>query len=168
VGLYQVDKLMTEARRLAREYRAAMGKPLAGISAELAVHDAIRLMDLEAVPAGTPGYDALGRGDRDGKRIQVKGRAIFDESKSGQRIGQLRTEQEWDSVMLVLMDQDYEPVEIYEAERDDVLEAVDKSSNNRSKRGAVSVAKFKNIGRLVWTREEGELEDEVWDNQADR
>jgi len=168
VGLYQVEKLMSEARRLAREYRLAMGKPLAGISAELAVHDAIRLMDLEAVPVGVGGYDAVGRGPRTGKRIQIKGRAIFDESKGGQRIGQLKTEQEWDSVMLVLMDANYDPVEIYEADREEVLEAMDKSSGNRSKRGAVSVARFKIIGRLVWTREDGVVEDAVWDNQADR
>lgn len=168
VALYQVDKLMSEARRLAREYRMAMGKPLAGISAELAVHDAVRLMDLEPVPVGTGGYDAVGHGAREGKRIQIKGRAIFDETKGGQRIGQLKAEQEWDSVMLVLMDDSYEPVEIYEAEREDVLEALDKSSGARSKRGALSVARFKIIGHLVWSREEGALDDEVWDNQADR
>lgn len=168
VGLYQVDKLMAEARRLAREYRLAMGKPLAGISAELAVHDAMRLADLEAAPKGVGGYDAVGRGKRAGKRIQIKGRAIFDESKGGQRIGQLKTEQEWDSVMLVLMDENYDPVEIYEAEREDVLEAVDKTGSSRSRRGAVSVAKFKIIGHLVWTREHGVEDDEVWDNQAGR
>lgn len=168
MGLYQVDKLMGEARRLAREYRLAMGKPLAGISAELAVHDAIRLMDLEAAPKGTGGYDAVGHGQREGKRVQIKGRAIFDESKGGQRIGQLKVEQDWDSVMLVLMDDNYEPVEIYEAERDEVLEAADKTSSNRSKRGAVSVAKFKIIGRLVWSRENGIEDDGIWDNQAGR
>jgi len=120
------------------------------------------------VPVGVGGYDAVGHGPRAGKRIQIKGRAIFDESKGGQRIGQLKTEQEWDSVMLVLMDSSYEPVEIYEADREEVLEAMDKSSGNRSKRGAVSVARFKIIGRLVWTREDGVVEDAVWDNQADR
>lgn len=166
--MYQVDKLMGEARRLAREYRLAMGKPLPGISAELAVHDACRLLDLEAVQAGTGGHDAVGRGRLEGKRIQIKGRAIFDEGKSGQRIGQLKTEQAWDSVVLVLMDEGYEPYEIYEAERDDLLEAVDKTSSNRGKRGAVSVARFKAIARLVWTRENGVEDDGVWDNQASR
>ena len=159
---------MGEARRLAREYRLAMGKPLAGISAELAVHDAMRLLDLEAAPKGIGGYDAVGQGQRAGKRIQIKGRAIFDETKGGQRIGQLKTDQEWDSVMLVLMDENYEPLEIYEAERDDVLEATEKTSSNRSKRGAVSVAKFKIIGHLAWSRENGVEDDEVWDNQAGR
>ena len=168
VGLYQVDKLMGEARRLARDYRLAMGKPLAGISAELAVHDAMRLLDLEAAPKDVGGYDAVGRGPRTGKRIQIKGRAIFDESKGGQRIGQLKIEQEWDSVLLVLMNEDYDPVEIYEAERNEVLEAADKTSSNRGKRGAVSVAKFKIIGHLAWSRENGVEEDEIWDNQSGR
>ena len=168
MGLYQVDKLMGEARRLARDYRLAMGKPLAGISAELAVHDAMRLMDLEAADKGVGGYDAVGRGTRAGKRIQIKGRAIFDESKGGQRIGQLKIEQDWNSVMLVLMDENYDPVEIYEAERADILAAADKTSSNRSKRGAVSVAKFKIIGRLVWSRESGVEDDGVWNNQGGR
>ncbi|HHM05025.1 MAG TPA: hypothetical protein ENJ19_04690 [Gammaproteobacteria bacterium] len=164
--VYKVDKLMSEARRLARDYRSAMGKPLAGISAELAVHDAIRLLDLRPAPAGTVGYDALGQGRWDGKRIQIKGRAIFDEGRGGQRIGQLKTEQDWDSVVLVLMDEAYEPFEIYEAERDEVMAAVAESAGSkRSRRGALSVAKFKIISRLVWTRENG-IEDEIWDNQG--
>lgn len=168
MGLYQVDKLMGEARRLAREYRLAMGKPLPGISAELAVHDATRLLDLEPAPAGAGGHDAVGRGTRAGKRIQIKGRTIFDEDKGGQRLGQLKTEQEWDSVVLVLMDDNYEPFEIYEAARDDVLAAVDKTSRSRSKRGAVSVARFKVIARRVWSREHGSEDDGTSTSQAGR
>ena len=69
------------------------------------------------------------------------------------------------TVVLVLMDQDYESCEIYEVERADIEEFAGKSSQSRSKRGAMSVARFKVIGRLIWTREDG-LEPEVWDNQA--
>ncbi len=158
---------MSEARRLAAEYRRATGKSL-GISAEIAKHDACRLLDLEPSEDAVAGCDAVGRGGREGQRIQIKGRAIFDESKSGQRIGQLKIDQEWDSVVLVLMDAEFEPVEIYEAERDTVIEALGSDRDSkRSKRGAMSVAKFKAIGRLVWTREEGVIDDEIWDNQRD-
>ena len=73
--------------------------------------------------------------------------------------------QAWESVILVLMDEDYEPYEIYEAEREDLLEYINKSSSNRARRGALSVARFKVIGRLAWTREDG-LEPELWDNQS--
>jgi len=65
------------------------------------------------------------------------------------------------------MDDSYEAVEIYEAERDDILDSMDEAGNsNRKKRGAMSVARFKIISHLVWTRDEGEIEDEVWDNQS--
>jgi hypothetical protein len=169
MGVYSVEKLIGEARRLAAEYRRATGKPLGGISAEIAENDAAQLLDLELCRPPVGGYDAVGRGAREGKRIQIKGRAIFDERKGGQRIGQLKVEQDWDSVMLVLMDENYEPCEIYEAERDAILEALDESgSSKRTKRGALSVARFKNIGRLVWERGAGVVDDEIWDNTAAR
>lgn len=38
----EVDNLMGEARRPARDYRLIMGKPLVGIRAGLALHDTIR------------------------------------------------------------------------------------------------------------------------------
>ena len=162
--VYAADKLIAQARTLAAEYRRTMGKPLPGISNEIAEHDAVKLLQLEPRAEGVVGFDAIDPG-RGGKRIQIKSRTIFDESKSGQRIGQMKLDKDWDSVVLVLMDEDYAPYEIYEAERDDILEFVGKSSGNRSKRGAMSVARFKIIGRLAWTRENG-LESEVWDNQA--
>ncbi len=164
MNLYAADKLITQARVLAAEYRRTMGKPLPGISNEIAEFDAIKLLQLKPKPEGEGGYDATdpARGD---KRIQIKSRTIFDESKSGQRLGQLKLDKEWDSVVLVLMDENYEPYEIYEAEREEIIEFLDQSSSSRAKRGAMSVARFKIIGRLAWTRENG-LEPEVWDNRA--
>lgn len=167
MGVYAVDKLITEARRIAAEYRRATGKPLAGVSSEVCQYDAARLMDLELCQPAVSGYDAIGHGAREGKRIQIKGRAIFDEAKSGQRIGQIKLEQEWDSVMLVLMDEDLEPFEIVEADREEITQAVNEGgTSKRSKRGLMSVAKFRAIGRLVWSREDGVLNDELWDNQG--
>ncbi len=164
--VYAVDKLISEARRLAAEYRKATGQSL-GVSAEIARHDVARLLGLELVPATAPGgYDALGKGRWEGKRIQIKGRAVFDESKSGQRIGQLKLGQDWDLVMLILMDENFEPFEIHEADRSELEAAVEESSSKRNKRGALSVARFKIIGRLVWTRENGLEDDGFWDNTA--
>ncbi len=165
-GVFSVDKLIGEARHLAAEYRRATGQPL-GISSEIAQHDACNLLNLEPVKDSNSGFDAIGRGERQGLHIQIKGRVIFDEAKKNQRIGQLKIEQDWDSIMLVLMDENYETDSIYEAERDALLEALnDQAESNRSKRGAMSVAKFKNIASLVWTREEGIIENEIWDNQS--
>lgn len=168
MSVYSVDKLIAQARLLATEYRRATGRPLAGVSAEISQYDAARLLDLELRTGENAGYDAIGRGSRVGKRIQIKARTIFDQSKSGQRIGQIKIEQDWDSVVLVLMDENFEPFEIYEAERADLVDALDKTAGSRrNKRGAMSVAKFKAIGRLAWTLENGIEKDEIWDNRAD-
>jgi hypothetical protein len=166
VGVYSIDKLITEARKLASDYRRATGKPLAGVGVEIAEYDAARLLDLDLnVPPGST-YDALGRGLREGKRIIIKGRTIFDEEKKGQRIGQLKSDQDWDIAVLVLMDENHETYEIYEADREDLAEELDEAKQSkRAKRGAMSVAKFKNIAHIVWTREEGVIDSEIWNNQ---
>lgn len=164
MSLYAADKLIGQARQLAAEYRRTMGKPLPGISNEIALHDAIRLLHLNPVEASIGGYDATDPA-RDGLRIQIKSRTIFDESKTGQRIGQIKTDQPWDTVVLVLMDEEYEPYEIYEADRGELLEYIEQSSSNRAKRGALSIARFKIIGRLAWSRDEG-LSAEVRDNRT--
>ena len=167
MALYSVDKRIIQARKLAADYRAATGKPLPGVSSEIAEYDAARLLDLELRgPGERGGFDAVGRGEREGRRVQINGRGIFDEQKGGQRIGQLKLDQEWDSVVLVLMDADYEPMELYEALREEVLRAVKgDGESGRGKRGAMSVNKFKNIATLVWSRDNSDA-GEVWDNQS--
>lgn len=158
---------MEQTRKLAADYRRATGKPLP-VSAEIANYDAARLLDLELIQPPPGGYDAIGRsGQWQDKKVQIKGRAILDEKKSGQRIGQLKVEQEWDTIVLVIMDDNYDPVEIYAADREEILESLDEQQGNRAKRGAMSVAKFKIISNLVWNREEGLIDDEVWDNTRD-
>ncbi len=130
-----------------------MGRPLPGISNEIAEHDAVRLLRLEAKVSDEGGWDAVDPAT--GHKIQIKSRTIFDESKGGQRVGQLKLNQDWDSVVLVLMDEEYEPYEIYQAERPDIEEFVDESNSSRAKRGALSVARFKIIGRLRWDSANG-------------
>ncbi len=162
-GPYAIDRLVSEARRLAAEYRRATGKPLPGISGEIAENDAARLLDLELVRDPSVAWDAVGRGRRAGRRIQIKSRVIFDEHRSDHRIGQVKADREWDSLMLVLMDENYEPVEIYECPRERVLEAIEETKgSSRSRRGAMSVARFRNIAWLAWRRELGVV-DEEWE-----
>lgn len=166
MSLYSVDKLIAEARRIAAEYRRTTGKPL-GISAEIACHDACVFLDLEANEDAV-GYDATGlHGERKGYRYQIKGRAIFDEKKGGQRLGQIKIEQDWDKILLVLMDEDFETTDIYEASREDILADLDDSgTSNRKKRGAMSVARFKRISHLVWNKDDGLIDNEIWTNQT--
>ena len=77
-------------------------------------------------------------------------------------------EQDWDSVVLVLMDENLEPYEIYEAARDEIIAALGEGVNNkRSKRGIMSVAKFRAIGHLAWSRDYGADDGELWENHPD-
>jgi hypothetical protein len=160
---YAADKLIAQARQLAADYRRAMGKPLPGISNEIAGHDAVRLLGLESSAEPGVGWDAVD--PQTGHRVQIKSRTIFDENKGGERIGQLKMNQEWDAVVLVLMDEDYEPYEIYEAMREDLAEFAGGGGSSRAKRGAMSVARFKIVGELVWDRVNGRSRG-VWDNQT--
>lgn len=164
MSVYCYDKLIAETRRLASEFRRSTGQSLP-VSGEIARYDAARLLDLTLCEARSGGVDAIGNGRREGCRIQVKARMLTQEKKTGARLGQLNINGDWDSVVLVIMDDDYEPTEIYEAERDVVSDAVSASANTkRANRGALSIAKFKNIGELVWTRENGP-EGEIWSNR---
>lgn len=151
--VYSIDKLIAETRRVAAEFRRSTGQVLP-VSGEIARYDAARILGLTLCEHRTGGIDAIGNGDREGQRIQVKSRVITREKKSGARIGQLNPDGDWDTVLLVILDEDYEPCEIYEATREEVLEATSGSSS-RSSRGALSISKFKIISWLVWTRETG-------------
>jgi hypothetical protein len=152
-SVYSIEKLMAETRRLAADYRRATGKTLP-VSGEIAVYDAIRILGLEAVTDNTVGHDAVDNRLTPPKRYQVKARVIFDENRTDHRIGQLKLEQAWDSVLLVLMNEDYEPEAIYAADRPAITEAMaNTKDSNRAKRGAMSVARFKIIGRSVWVKE---------------
>lgn len=153
--VYSIDKLISETRRLAAEYRRSTGQVLP-VSGEIARHDAARLLGLTLCEPGTAGVDAVGTGNREGKRIQIKARVMSRDGKSGARLGQINTQGEWDTLLLVIMDEDYETSEIYEASREELMEAIaDGEQSSRAKRGALSVAKFKNTGWLVWARETG-------------
>jgi len=145
--LYSVGKLISEARNLAAEYRRTTGKTLA-ISGEIARHDAVTLLDLDPVEEGQ-GFDAV---DGDGEQLLIKGRVLFEGQKSSPRIGQLNMNQPWSGVVLVLMDESYHPTEIYRADRE-VIESLEDETgkSRRNSRGALSVARFKMIGDLVWS-----------------
>lgn len=161
--LYSIDKLMHETRQLATKYRQATGSTLA-VTGEIARFDVAKTLALKLIDDLTVGHDAIGTGDREGLRILIKGRVIFEDSKSSPRIGQIKTDGRWDNVILVLFDDDYLPVEMYEATADDINETSGSAVSNK-KRGAMSVAQFKIIGSLVWSSQDGS-ETEIWNNQT--
>ncbi|NQD37705.1 hypothetical protein HPT27_11775 [Permianibacter sp. IMCC34836] len=147
---YDVDKLMAEARRLAADYHKATGLTLP-LSNEIARHDAMRLLDLQAPAEAIAGVDAIGTGERAALKFQIKGRVLFEESRTRQRVGQLGFDGQWDIVVLVLMNEEYQPLELIEASRETLSAALAEIKPN--KRGAMTVARFRNLGRVVWQAE---------------
>lgn len=163
MDLYAIDKLMEETRQLAARYRQTTGSVLP-VTAEIARFDAARALNLQLEDDPAQTHDATGTGEQRDIKFVIKGRAVFDPARSGQRIGQLNTRQDWDYALLVLFDADYQPDEIFQAHREDIAEALENRQGKQKKRGAMSVAQFKIIGTRVWSMDNGP-ENEIWDNR---
>jgi hypothetical protein len=150
----RVFEIVSAAKALAREYYSLTGRPL-GITGDIAEVEAIRALGLEAAEVRQPGYDATRR-NADGSlaRFQIKGRCCPPGTTTGQRVGSIRLDHEWDAVLLVLLDQHFELIEIHEASRAAVENALARpGSVARNERGALGVQAFKRIGHLVWPEE---------------
>lgn len=146
----QIMELLGKAKEIAQQYRALTGKPL-GITGEVAEFEAARLLDLELSPPRQAGYDATEKGKE--RRLQIKGRCMLENCKPGQRLGSIRVDKDFDAVLMVLLDQNFDAFEIYEAEKPDVVKALKvPGSKARNERGALGVNKFKTIGKLRWQR----------------
>ena len=148
----RIIEILAEAKRLAHEYRALSGKPL-GITGEVGEYEAHRILGVQLCAARQSGYDATELLDGSIRRLQIKARCILENSKPGQRVGSIDRKKEWDAVLLVLLDQSFEATHIFEAERSAVLAALDVPGGKaRNERGALSVSKFKSIGKFRWKR----------------
>ncbi len=148
IDLDKVGEILARAKAAAIDYYQLTGKPL-GITGEIGEYLAARLLGLKLADARSPGYDAL---DDTGRRIQIKARSIPASKRiTCQRIGSIRLGHEWDTVLLILLDEYFEPRVIYEAEREAIEAALTKpGSRARNERGALAVAQFRTIGRKVW------------------
>lgn len=151
MSLYSIDKLINETRRLAAEFKRTTGTMLP-VSGEIARYDVSHHLDLTLSNDQNCGYDAIGNNARKGLRVQIKSRVIGDSVKSGHRLGQLNPNGNWDIVVLSLMNDDFEPLEMYQVSRDRITEVINSSSK---KNRTMSVAKFKIISDLVWSKDTG-------------
>ena len=141
--------ILEDVKSLAIEYYELTGKPL-GVTGEIAEFMAADTLGLTLCEARSEGYDAYGP---DGQKIQIKGRRVGPSGKWG-RVPSINTIKEFDTVQLVLMDKDYNLVEIWEATRAAVIEALDKpGSKSRNERRSMAVPQFKRIGKRVFPLE---------------
>lgn len=144
--------ILAEAKGLAQEYRQLTGKPL-GITGEVAEYEAARILGLQLTEARQAGYDAIEMVNGVTRRLQIKGRCLLPGCKSSQRLSKIDIKKDFDGVLLVVLDHQFDATHIYEAERDDVVAAITKpGSKSRNERGQLDVNKFKSIGRLRWNR----------------
>lgn len=146
----EIKAVLEDAKKLAQRYKKLTNKSL-GITGEVAEFSAALILGLKLVEARTPGYDALDKGNR---KIQIKGRCISPKSKSqsGMRLGAIRLDHEWDTVLMVLLDESFEVLEMWESERLKVKKALlAPGSKARNQRGALTISKFKQIGNQVWS-----------------
>ena len=116
-----VGEVLERAKQAAIDYYRLTGKPL-GITGEVGEYTATRLLELTLADARAPGYDAI---DAHGRRYQIKTRALSQSARQrSQRVGSIRLDHEWDSVLLVLLDEKLEPREIWEANRQSAAEGL--------------------------------------------
>jgi hypothetical protein len=146
----QILEILRVAKTLAQEYRKLTGKPL-GITGEVAEYEAARLLGVELTPARQAGYDATEVRDGVVRRLQIKGRCLLPNCKPGQQIGSIDIAKEWAATLRVLLDQNFEAIAIYEADRPEIIAALTApGSKARNERWALGVAKFRSIGRRRW------------------
>lgn len=143
----ELQEILSAAKDVAVRFKKLTGKPL-GITGEIAEFSASELLNLKLAEARQPGYDAI---DSAGRKVQIKGRCLPEKTSPGQRVGSIRFDHEWDTVLLVLLDQAFEVIEIWEADRPVVQEAIlAPGSKARNERGSLALGKFKKIGTKVW------------------
>ena len=150
MSLGEIGDILARAKQVAIDYYELTGKPL-GITGEVGEYEAARLLKLKLAIARTPGFDAT---DQSGsRRYQIKSRALSaTDRKRNQMVGSIKLDQEWDAVLLVLMDKSFQTLEIWEAGRNAVTEALQApGSKARNERGVLAVSKFKKNGRLAYS-----------------
>ena len=149
----EILEILKEAKVLARRFYRLTGKPL-GVTGEVAEYEAARL-GLLLHPARQAGYNAT-EALKDGvARIQIKGRCILNPLKITGRMGAIDLRQPFDTVLLVLLDSEFNAFAMYEASRAMVEAALTlPGSKARNERGALAIRQFMSIANLRWTRHE--------------
>lgn len=146
----RVIDILREAKRLAREYYQLTKKPL-GITGEIAEFEAHQLLDnVELTPARQAGYDAIEHTADGDRYLQIKGRCVLPNSKPGQKIGAIKTVESWDALLLVLLDENFDATDMFEAPRTAVVEALGRTQSKAHKRGVLGIREFCKIATRRW------------------
>ncbi|SDS10369.1 hypothetical protein SAMN05216496_0799 [Pseudomonas sp. Z003-0.4C(8344-21)] len=150
----EILEILKEAKVLARRFYRLTGKPL-GVTGEIAEYEAATRLGLLLHPARQAGYDATETLEVGVARIQIKGRCILNPQKITGRMGAIDLRQPFDTVLLVLLDFEFNAFAMYEASRAKVEAALTvPGSKARNERGALAIRQFMSIATLRWARHE--------------
>lgn len=154
-GEARLLEILTSVKALAKEYYDLTGRPL-GVTGEMAEFEAHRRLQVELTPVRQPGYDAIERVGGEVRRLQIKGRCLQPNRDRSPRVGRIDVEHEWDRLLMVLMDQNFDATEIVEATRASVQEELERpGSKARNERHSLSVSKVRTIGLQRWPPKPG-------------
>lgn len=150
----EILEILKEAKVLARRFYRLNGKPL-GVTGEVAEYEAATRLGLLLHPARQAGYDATKTLQDGVARVQIKGRCILNPQKITGRMGAIDLRQPLDTVLLVLLDSEFNAFAMYEASRAMVEAALTlPGSKTRNERGALAIRQFMSIAALRWVRHE--------------
>jgi len=148
----KIVNILNEAKDVALRYYKLTSKPL-GITGEIAEYEAATILGLTLSAARQTGYDATEILNGKEHRVQIKGRYMPDPRKVSARVGAIDISKPFDSILLVLLDENYDAFAIYEAPRDKIVAALEApGSRARNERNQLGIAKFKSISRLRWSK----------------
>lgn len=94
------------------------------------------------------GYDAI---KADGTKVQIKTRYLREQDEGGRRVPAIKMNHDWDTAMLVLLDENFNARAIYEATRDVITAEVNRPGDKARARGALHLGNFKRIARCIWS-----------------
>lgn len=135
----EILEILKEAKVLASRFYRLTGKPL-GVTGEVAEFEATTRLGLLLHPARQAGYDATETLEDRVARIQIKGRCILNPQKITGRLGAIDLRQPFDTVLLVLLDSEFNAFAMYEAGRAKVEAALTlPGSKARNERGASAI-----------------------------
>ena len=153
--LEKAGPILKKVKRLATKYYNGVGRPL-GVTGEIAEYEAIRILHLDPCEARQKGHDAIRKSKNGNENIQIKGRLLQD--KKGGRVSKAPKADDVKYIILVVLDENYEPIKIFRADCQIINVELDKpGSESRNKRRQLNVSKFKSCSEEIWNNKNSNI-----------
>ncbi|NCS87600.1 MAG: hypothetical protein AUK34_04915 [Ignavibacteria bacterium CG2_30_36_16] len=150
----RINEILNEVKRLAKEYKLITGRVM-GVTGEIAENETSKILGLELVQVRNPGYDSIKKDNEKIIKYEIKGRIKSNKYRS-QRTSKININEEWDKLLLTIMNDDYEVLDIYEADKKEIVKALQKTgSKARSEKFTLSLGEVIRVSQKVWSNNKG-------------